>query len=166
MAYTAEQLSDLQCIRDAAVRYCRGVDRLDPDEMKSAYWPDAIDNHGLFVGNAHEFADLCMVSHTRFRATGHCTFNHLIELEPDGRTARGEVYNITWLFHKDQDVIDTWHGRYLDRYEQRDGEWRIIERICVHEGTDSRPATPMEIDSGGFRQGSFDRPANGRAIGP
>jgi len=29
MAYSAEQLSDLQCIRDAALRYCRGVDRLD-----------------------------------------------------------------------------------------------------------------------------------------
>ena len=29
MAYTPEQLSDMQCIRDAALRYCRGVDRLD-----------------------------------------------------------------------------------------------------------------------------------------
>jgi len=24
MAYTPEQLSDMQCIRDAALRYCRG----------------------------------------------------------------------------------------------------------------------------------------------
>ena len=38
MTYTAEQLSDLQCIRDAALRYCRGVDRLDVELMKSAYW--------------------------------------------------------------------------------------------------------------------------------
>ena len=29
MAYTPEQLSDMQCIREAALRYCRGVDRLD-----------------------------------------------------------------------------------------------------------------------------------------
>ena len=38
MAYTPEQLSDMQCIRDAALRYCRGVDRLDVELMKSAYW--------------------------------------------------------------------------------------------------------------------------------
>ena len=37
MSYTVEQLSDLQCIRDVALRYCRGVDRLDEDLMKSAY---------------------------------------------------------------------------------------------------------------------------------
>ena len=52
MPYTVEQLSDLQCIRDTALRYCRGVDRLDEDLMKSAYWPDATDNHGTFIGNA------------------------------------------------------------------------------------------------------------------
>ena len=38
MAYTPEQLSDMQCIRDAALRYCRGVDLLDVELMKSAYW--------------------------------------------------------------------------------------------------------------------------------
>ena len=50
MAYTAEQLSDMQCIRDAALRYCRGVDRLDVELMKSAYWEGATDDHGVFVG--------------------------------------------------------------------------------------------------------------------
>ena len=41
MRYTLEQLNDLEDIKNVARRYCRGVDRLDPDEMKSAYWPDA-----------------------------------------------------------------------------------------------------------------------------
>ena len=165
MPYTVEQLSDLQCIRDVAHRYCRGVDRLDVDELKSAYWPDATDDHGTFVGNAHDFAEMCMVAHLQWRSTGHCIFNHLIELEDSGTTARGEVYNMTWLFRKDEDVLDRWYGRYLDRYEKRGDEWRIIERICVHEGTSTEPISPMEIASGDFRQGSFDRPAEGRPIG-
>jgi hypothetical protein len=166
MSYTPDQLSDLESIRDATRRYCRGVDRLDADEMKSAYWPDATDDHGAFVGNAHEFSDFCMVAHLQYRSTGHCISNHQIELDDGGLTARGELYCITWLFHKDADILDTWYGRYLDRYEKRGEEWRIMERVCVHEGTVSREATPMEIDAGAFRQGSFDRPSSARPIGP
>ena len=133
MAYSVAELSDLQCIREVANRYCRGVDRLDAQEMKSAYWPDATDDHGAFNGNAHDFADLCMVAHLKYRSTGHCIFNHHIELEPAGTTARGEIYCVTWLFHAATPVLDTWYGRYLDRYEKRGDEWRIIERVCVHE---------------------------------
>lgn len=165
MSYNTIQLSDIECIRDAASHYCRGVDRLDPDEMKSAYWPEATDDHGAFTGNAHDFVDMCMVAHLRYRSTGHCIFNHQIDLDDDDH-ARGEIYCVTWLFHKDKDVLDTWYGRYLDRYEKRGDEWRIIERVCVHEGTDSRSATAMEIDTGAFRQGGFDRKTTGWPIGP
>ncbi len=166
MAYTLEQLSDIQCIRDAAHRYCRGVDRLDEDEMKSAYWPEATDDHGVFVGNAHEFCEHCVVSHVRWRSTNHCILNHAIELEDDGFHARGEIYNVTYLFQRDADVLDTWHGRYLDFYEKRGDEWRILERVCVHEGTMSVPVNPMAIDASSFRQGAFDRPAESRPLGP
>lgn len=167
MAYIAQQLADREAIREVAHRYSRGVDRLDGEVMKSAYWPDAIDDHGVFVGNAHEFADHCMTSHTRFRATMHCIFNHHIELGADGVHATGEVYNVSYLFAAEGNGVHTWWGRYLDRYEQRDGEWRIAHRVCVHEGDQSGSDSPsMQIDSASFRQGSFDRPAHGRPIGP
>ncbi len=157
MEYSLQQLSDMECIKDVARRYSRGVDRLDEKLMKSAYWPDATDNHGVYVGNAMKFVERCMVSHLRWRSTNHCIFNHTIELDDDGRLARGEVYNVSYLFQKDNDVLDTWYGRYLDVYEKRDLQWRIIERVCVHEGTTSAPITSMQIDVQKFRQGSFDR---------
>lgn len=166
MGYTAEQLSDLQCIRDAAHRYCRGVDRLDEALMKSAYWPEATDDHGVFVGNAMEFSEHCMVAHLRWRSTSHCILNHYIELDDDGTHARGEIYNVTFLFQDDAQVLDTWYGRYLDVYEKRADEWRIIERVCVHEGTTTEAVAAMGIDAPRFRQGSFDRPSAGRPVGP
>ena len=166
MAYTTEQLSDLQCIRDAALRYCRGVDRLDVDLMKSAYWPEATDDHGIFVGNAWAFCEMCMEAHLPWRSTSHCVLNHSIELEADGLHGRGEIYNVTYLFRKDAEVLDTWVGRYLDRYEKRGDEWRILERVCVHEGTHTAPVTAMAIDAASFRQGDFDRPSSNRPIGP
>jgi len=165
MSFTLQQLSDLECIRAAARRCSRGIDRLDVEEMKSAYWPDAIDDHGTFRGNAHEFADFCMVAHRHYRSTGHCIFNHEVMLD-SALAARGEIYCVTWLIAGDGARIDTWYGRYLDRYEKRGEEWRIVERVCVHEGTDSRPASPMQLNTHPFRQGTFDRPAAGRPIGP
>ncbi|MCZ6656904.1 MAG: nuclear transport factor 2 family protein [Gammaproteobacteria bacterium] len=166
MAYTVEQLSDIECIRDAAQRYCRGVDRLDAELMKSAYWPEATDDHGVFVGNAMQFVEMCMVAHLPWRSTSHCILNHTIELDQNGTRARGEIYNVTYLFQKDADVLDTWHGRYLDVYEKRHDEWRILDRVCVHEGTATEPIKPMDIDASSFRQGSFDRPSTGRVVGP
>jgi len=164
--YSAHQLSDIECIRNAAQRYSRGLDRLDENLMKSAYWPDATDDHGTFVGNAMEFVEMCMAAHLRWRSTNHCILNHHIDLWSDGVQATGELHNITHLFQKDQNVLDTWHGRYLDRYEKRDNEWRIIERVCVHEGSTSQAITEMDIDTNKFRQGSFDRPSSGRKVGP
>ena len=137
------------------MRYCRGVDRLDPREMKRAYWPEATDHHGTFVGNAWEFVDHCMESHKRWQSTAHCIFNHLIELD-DENFARGEIYNVTYLFYPDG-TADTWHGRYLDKYEKRDNQWRIIERVCVNLSTNTSQTTPMDIPADQFTQDSFDR---------
>jgi hypothetical protein len=163
----AQELADREAIREVANRYAHGVDRLDGVWMKSAYWPDAVDDHGVFVGNAWEFVDRCMASHVRWRTTLHTTLNHQIEIDPGRVTARGELYNVSYLFRADSPTLETWYGRYLDRYERRGDEWRIIHRVCVHEGTTSAPiSATMPVEWERFRQGSFDRPSSGRPIGP
>jgi hypothetical protein len=50
-------LSEHDAIRQVVARYARGVDRLDAEVMKSAYWPEATDDHGVFVGNATVFVN-------------------------------------------------------------------------------------------------------------
>lgn len=156
MVEAVEELVAREAIRAVAQRYCRGVDRLDPDEMRSAYWPDAIDEHGVFVGNAWEFVDHCMVGHRRWRGTMHCIFNHHIVVD-DAHHARGEVYNVTYLFGQQGDEVSTWYGRYVDQYERRGDEWRIIHRVCVHEANRSEATSPMPIAADRFRQGDHDR---------
>ena len=162
-----DQLADGEACREAARRSGRGVDRLDREEMRSAYWPDATDEHGAFTGNAWEFVDHCMTGHDRWAFTMHTIFNHTVEFDDDGVHARGEAYNVTWLRRADEDVLDIWLGRYLDRYEKRGGEWRILHRVCVHEGDLTVDAsTPMPVRSGAFTEGSFDRRTPGRPLGP
>ena len=152
-------LSPHDQIRQVAARYSRGVDRLDLATMQSAYWPEAIDDHGVYVGDAMAFCERVVASHARFESTMHCVMNHWIDVVDD-TTAHGEVYNVTYLRSTVDatPMLDTWWGRYVDRYECRGGEWRIIHRVCVHEGTERRAVTTtMPIDAARFRQGHEDR---------
>ncbi len=155
-------------IRQAALRYCRGVDRLDFDLMFSAYHPDAHDDHGVFVGPARDLCERVVASHARYDSTMHCVLNHAIELTDD-TTAVGEIYNVTYLLHTDDlgtQTLNTWWGRYLDRYELRDGRWAISHRTCVHEFTKAETLTQtMNIDAAVFKSGAVDRGV-GAPLGP
>jgi hypothetical protein len=149
-----------EAIRQAVLRYCRGVDRLDAELMFSAYHEDATDDHGVYVGSARGLCDRVVDSHRRYDATMHCVLNHAIEVI-DKQHATGEVYNVTYLRRTAAEGtahLDTWWGRYLDEYECRDGRWAISHRVCVHEWTRSEPlGEPMPIDAQLFRQGAADR---------
>ena len=87
------------------------------------------------------------------KSTSHCIFNHVIELDDNGVEARGESYNVSYLLQKDSNVLDTWHGRYWT-FTRKEAEWRIIERVCVHEFTKSETVSAMEMDASKFRQGA------------
>ena len=148
-----------EAIRQAALRYCRGVDRLDAELMRSAYHDDATDDHGVFVGSAADLCSRVVQSHRRYDSTMHCVLNHAIDIADDTH-ATGEVYNVTYLLRTVDGVrqLDTWWGRYLDRYECRDGRWAIVHRVCVHEWTRTEPlGTTMPIEAHRFRQGRDDR---------
>ena len=155
-------------IREVVLRYCRGLDRLDADLLRSAYLPGAVDDHGVFVGDAADFCERVLESHRRYDASLHCVLNHLVELDgPDA--ARGEAYVLAHVLRRDDEgapVHDAWWGRYADRYERRDGRWGIAHRVVVHEWTRREPlGRPMRADTGLFRQGSEDR-GTGAVLGP
>lgn len=127
------ELRDRQRILDCVMRYSRGVDRCDAELAKSAYHLDALDHHGtLFVGNGHAFIDELVVSiRQRWVATQHHITNHYVEIEGD--TAHGETYYV--FFGRDAKNNTQWHsGRYIDRFERRQGRWAIAARVCVYEG--------------------------------
>src|SRR4051794_41313735 len=86
-------------IREVVLRYCRGVDRLDVDLLRSAYLPGAVDDHGVFVGDAAEFCARVVESHRRYEATMHCVSNHLVQLDGP-EDARGEVYVLAHVLRR------------------------------------------------------------------
>lgn len=136
MALTIEQLLARQEIADVILRYARGVDRLDMDLVRSCYHPDAYDEHGAtrFAGNVDEFIEAARSFLPRWTATQHFMGNMLIEV--DGNVARAETYAVAYHRREDADGSgkdDVMGIRYVDRFEKREGEWRIAHRVVVTE---------------------------------
>jgi hypothetical protein len=145
---TVQQLLDEQSIRKVLARYCRGIDRLDRELVRSCYHPDAIDSHAGFEGTVDEFIAYAWRLLSRFSMTMHFLGSTLVEFADDRRDlATAETYGIA--FHRSEGgrQKDNWASgfRYVDRFERRVdaggelGEWRIARRVVAAEW--------MQVDS-------------------
>jgi hypothetical protein len=118
----------LECLH----RYTRGMDRMDRELARSAYHDDAIDVHRDLVMTADELVDWAFAYHAEQSGHQHIITNHTIEL--DGDTAHGETYYVfVGTFPDRETPMTVAGGRYLDRFERRDGRWAIAARVCTLE---------------------------------
>lgn len=165
-----QDLLDRRDIHDVLTRYSRALDRCDVELMKTVYWPDGTDSHGVFDGNAAEFAEFIVREiQNWFEVTMHGLMN--VHIEIAGNRAAVETY--LFAYHKvradkAEEIfgsrymqmfagkgLDPDHhhfyfgGRYLDRFEKRDGEWRILNRQVVMDWNDNRPSGEI-LDQGQF----------------
>lgn len=127
-----EEWADREAIRDCLYRYARGIDRIDEDMLRSAYWPDATDDHaGMFTGPASDFVDWAMTTLPGMERTMHVVANVLIRIDGDSAAVESYVYAIHRMDveNEKRDVIGA--GRYLDRFARRGDEWRIAERVVT-----------------------------------
>lgn len=124
------RLQDRQDILDCIHNYCRGVDRFDRELLLSVYHEDAIDDHGIFAGHPGPFADWALALHGEMQyVTQHIVTNHVCELEGD--VAHCETY---WMFaamNTSGAPLSLGGGRYIDRFERRQGRWAIAARKCI-----------------------------------
>ena len=138
------RLIDHHEISEVVHRYCRGIDRMDWDLVRSCYHPDAFDDHGGFVGTVEEFIAYIQAELPRFERTQHFIGNLMVDVHGD--RARAETYLVA--YHRlrpsstkpERDFVAGL--RYVDDFQRRDGEWRIAARVCAFEWSrlDSVPA--------------------------
>jgi hypothetical protein len=128
------EISDHLEIRTVLAKYCRGVDRRDWELLRSVYHPDGTDNHGPFNGTGSAFADYLDESLRECRLTGHHQMTN-VYIELDGDMARVESYYL--VLHplidpqtKTEALLQS-GGRYLDKFEKRNGAWKIASRVCT-----------------------------------
>lgn len=129
-----------QDIFELSVRYMRGLDRLDRTLQLAVFHDDATTDYGFFQGSGVEFVDFAQNALKDHLANHHMIGQALIEVLGD--RAVGEVY--FHAFHRivvngaEQDLIIA--GRYIDRYECRNGVWKISFRSEVNDWARSSPA--------------------------
>jgi hypothetical protein len=127
-------------IRRLFARHCRGMDRVDAEMIASCYWPGAIDDHGTFVGTGAEFAVQPWRSSPVNVSAHHLLGQSLIEVH--GTRALGETY-FSYTGIRAYAEGDRWvevKGRYLDRLELRDGQWKLSYRKVVIDASREQPA--------------------------
>jgi hypothetical protein len=119
-------------------QYYRGVDRTDYDLIRSCFFDDALaDYNPFFTGDLDEFMAYLKgpTALGGFTRTFHFAGNTIIEV--DGDVAHTEVYTMAQHTTKDEHA---WAGafvvvwmRYVDRFERRDGSWKIADRKIAVE---------------------------------
>ena len=130
-----DELLSKQEIYERLCDYMRGQDRLDPVLHRSVFWDDARTDYGIYKGDADGFVEFAQNALRPHKSNQHLIGQVRIDLEGD--VGFGEVYFIA--FHRleiegeDRDLFVA--GRYVDRYERRDGVWKIVDRIGVHDWT-------------------------------
>jgi len=135
-----DELADREAIRDCLYRYCRGIDRSDPELLRSAYWPGAMDYHTGFTGTVEEFIEWAMPRLAAMEQAMHMIGNIFIRLDGDTASAESYLWSVSVQPGDDPRQVMV-VGRYLDRFEKRNDEWRIAERVVVHDWFEESPAT-------------------------
>lgn len=168
-----QELVDRQKIYHVLTSYCRALDRCDVELMKSVYWEDGYDDHGVFAGNAQKFAEFIIEGiQAWFEVTQHSIMN--VHMELDGDVAYTEAY--LFAYHKVAATpakVGDWFGetylkkfeglvaagvtqdffyggRYFDRLEKRGGVWRIAKRTVIMDWNFNQPSSEIR-DEGMFR---------------
>ncbi|AYY57528.1 nuclear transport factor 2 family protein [Burkholderia multivorans] len=155
MSAAMQRLIDKDQIRDVMLRYARGVDRRDWERVRSAFFEDCHDDHADFKGTRDAFIAWVRERHDApsLLTSTHFLGNCLVEFTSDS-VAAVETYFVARLelapqASEHRSMLDAKHadsahnsrvqvfGRYVDRFEKRNDEWRIARRRTVFDAIES-----------------------------
>jgi hypothetical protein len=142
------EVADRQAITDCMYLYARGMDRADAALLAEAFWHDAQIHGELYSGGVTEFIGFSVPAGlANWDRMMHMITNSVIRIDGDKAAAESCFYgyHVGKAGAASGDLIIS--GRYLDRFERRDDEWRISEKTILFEWYREYP------DNGGDKQG-------------
>lgn len=131
-----DEMRDRIEIRDVMGRYARAVDRGEYEMLRTVFHPDGYDHHGAYKGGVDGFIRWLQERFSDEAPMQHFLGNSLIEFaNPD--LALVETYYIAARPPKGAEAqesggqyVVSW-GRYVDRFERRNGRWGVAYRRTV-----------------------------------
>ncbi len=150
------ELADREAIRECINAFSRGIDRMDRELLESCFWPGAQDDHaGIYKGTATGLIDLAMGHLVSITSTSHFLGNVMIEIDGDNARAESYVFACHQLLGDEQPSNFIVSARYVDKFEKRNDEWRISDRVLLNDWFLKVPA------DGEWVRGLWDLTING-----
>jgi hypothetical protein len=154
-----QQLVDREEIRQVLALYCRAVDRLDRELLRSLYHPDATDDHVAVSGPVENFIEWAFGVLSADTFAMHSLGTVIIELDGDVAYVESYYENLRGQpagEGEDGEYLIMSGGRYVDRFERRDGgPWLIASRVLMREWFRRDLIAPQSLM--GFRRGERNR---------
>ena len=126
-----EKVEAIQSINDCLTRYCRALDWMDKDLLRSCFTDDSFIDYGFYAGDAKGFIPAVM----EVEQDGHSW--HLISnvaIEIKGDKAEVESYGLT----SGGEIVDgciqdvnAYCGRYHDEFKKTPRGWKISRRLYI-----------------------------------
>lgn len=137
MDLSAAQLADRQAIVAVIDRYATALDAKDYERFQTCFSEDAVVHYGEALGPA-EAAAYAEGVLSRYAHTQHLLGNYEIALDGDRASARTYVQ----ASHVSAEgTIWVMGGTYIDRFERRAGDWKIVERRLEAKWSEERALT-------------------------
>lgn len=141
---TLRCMTDLELrvrVEDALRSYCRGIDRLHGPSITAAFHPGAmLIDYGAQPMTIETFAEHAVVSLARrFVATQHRISNTTVERRTDHALVETYVHATHVEITDEGRRLHTFVGRYIDRFEERGGAWKIAQRTLRNDWSSSQP---------------------------
>lgn len=124
---------DREAIRDVITRVARGEDRRHAALLKSAFWPDARVDLAVFAGSFDEYFGWVVPGADAILNTLHTLGQSMIALREDSAKVETHVTSYHRIDTGSEERDTVIGGRYLDRLEKREGEWRIASRVMLYD---------------------------------
>jgi len=117
-------------IKEKLYSYCRSVDRMDTELGYTVFAEDSYVDYGdTFDGPGRDAIDLIIMQHGYTKYTSHQISNVIVKV--DGDRAVSEAYCTACIEKDDEEGHGSYTARvrYNDKWECRDGDWVIVNRI-------------------------------------
>jgi hypothetical protein len=112
--------------------------------VADAFHQDGFDEHGTQITPGKQYGQWANETHTKgSKINMHHITTHTCEI--DGDVAHAESYVIGLMLNHDGVTARLLAGRYLDRLEKRDGQWKLVVRRSTAEVCFSGDATMMTL---------------------
>jgi SnoaL-like domain len=137
------RLLDTGAIQEVMLRYCRSADRNDPELMKTIFWEEGTDNHGMYSGSARGFFERAYANRDLLSARYHLISAPRVEFVDESLAKVETYFHYAGVWVADgSETLASCGGRYRDVFERRGDEWRVLRRLTIYDWSLAAPYEP------------------------